>query len=526
MTDLPYYGCWNTGEREGGYSPDWQYEQINAGKHIGPAFEFWSDSLPSNVRETKADYFEPLWSHCRDNSLPLHFVGRNFLTMFKDFEPWKSMTENHPFLEYTDGRINRGYLSPWNNQAHHWFDLGTMVGEYFRHEFAEDYGQPPFVYLGDNNELGLTPLNEAKLDKAFPAYLIGADDQLTLRELWDGYRIRRGMFLDGIRQACPQWADVLHVVAYADFGNEFNRSESNNYPNPYRYPWSGPDGRQESLGYDGVTANIGYLHDWSNISPHKVRSPQLEASNARFALKRYRDAVNPKFWLESHFWNGQQVSADVWLGVIRYVMWVMRQPSNRLFLGSAETVADTYEQHMKPLETAVQEVHDNQTLRIFWQLGELLPNRWVRDWDKQPTYNQNDKYDGYGHPYYWTKSLPPECQDPGDRWFQQHVPDNQRLIDWTTIGGSQPILWDQWQTDRSHQFDVEVFSFAMKAGDTYLIFASSPKGARQDVEIQVCPDGHEPRFSITVDVPVSGGFWLHRPETTKPLSGNIELVAV
>lgn len=520
---LPYWGSWNTGEnqqsdgQDTGYTPDWQLQQISQGKHIHPTFELFTDNLPRNIRTTRAVYFEPAWTYAKTNKLPITFVGRNFEQMFKELEPWKSMTKEdpHPFIQKTDGLLLKYATSPWNKNTHHWYDLGLKLGQYLSREFAQDYPDCPYVYLGNNNEVGLALLNQAKLDIAIPSYLVGADSQLIHREMWDGYRLRRGEFLKGLDDGCPEWAGRMHTFAYTGFGNEFCSVESS-VPGIYRYPWIGGEGKLEFAGLN-VTANIGYLHSWSSNQAWTVRSPQVECCNARHALDVYRRSVNPEFELETHFWNGKAVPPDAWKGVVRTVLWVMRSEKNRLFLGSSQTVASTYDRDMKPLVEAIEEVHTNSVLRDFWENGTLLENRWTRDWVAQPKLGQYDTATGYGHPYYWKTSVPPEEQDPGNRWYLQHVPLNNRLIQWVENGLPRPMMRDYWQSDREHKTVIPVFAIAIQKGDEYLIYAHAPQGQLNDVEIQVCPDGGIPRFSITVDVPVEGEFYIYRPEILEPV---------
>lgn len=508
----PEWGLWNTGEfqkkdgQDSGYHPDWQYQKIRNGSHLSPTFELISDSLPKGIRDARPWYFEPMWSHARENRLPLVFIGRNFEDMFRRLEPWASLTEDHPFIEYEDGTVYRRWLSPWNQHADHWRQLGRRLGQYLSDEFGQDYPNPPSVYLGNNNELGLPRFSEAVKDVAFPEYLRGAEKQLVIREMWHGIALRRGKFLQGLKEGCPEWADVLHVYAYSDFGNEFSAVEIRSDPFRYRHPWSGPGGDVEFSGQN-VTANVGYLHSWSSHRPGTVRSPQVEACNSRYALERYRASVNPAFDLETHFWNGRDVPPDVWRGVVRCVLWTMRTDRNRLFLGAGETVADTYESDLRPLEESCEEVHENATLRRFWTEGTLLCNRWSRDWKSRPAASRYDTQSGYGHPYHWPAVLPPEEQDPGDRWYLQHVPLNQRFVPWSSVGGPDDRMFDRWQQDRAHRATVKVFSIALELDGEYLVFAHAPHGDMQGVEIQVCPDGSEPRLVVTVDVPVTGSFW-------------------
>lgn len=520
---LPVVGCWNTGEfqrkdgEDAGYSPDWQFERIREGRPVRPTFEFHSHALFPDVRRNRRHYYEPLWSHARDERLPLVFVGRNFADTFRQLEPWKSLSDAHPFVEFADGTIQRRYTSPWSRQAGHWYELGRRFGEYLRREFAVDYPNPPSVLLLDNNEAGITPLNVALQDIAAPDRVKDCEPQLAFREMWDGYRLRRSLLIEGLQDGCPEWARVLRIYSYGEFGQSFMSVEQREHPGRFRYPWS-DFGKLEFAGYHGVTANIGYLHSWSTHSPHKVRSPQVEACNARYAWERYRLAMSPTFDVETHFWNGQRVDADVWKGVVRCVLWTMRSESNRLFLGSTETVADTYERDMQPLMEAVQEVHDNPTLQRFWQHGTLLQNRWERDWADTPAVNPNDTQTGYGHPYWWLP--PPEEYDSAKRWFLQRVPLNQRFAPWEEYGGPDGRYVDRWAIDRQHQVDVPVFAIALQLGDEYLVYAHAPQQPRDAVTIEVCPDGHTPRFTLTVDVPVEGQFWLRTGPRTRPLSAD------
>lgn len=514
FADPPEWGSWNTGEfqlhdgQDTGYHPDWQYEQVTSGKHISPTFEFMSHNFASNIREAKPHYYEPMWSHARENKLPLVLIGRNFEDLFRTMSPWKDMgADDNLHVVLADGTVKTRWVSPWNKNSHHWYDLGLRMGQYLQREYADDYPDPPHVYIGNNNEMGIPRLVDAMKDVAMPDYLVLAEKQLIHREMWEGIRLRRGHFLRGLRDGCPSWANVLHVYAYTGFGNSFGEVDIRSDPHRYRLPWAGADGRIEFAGLN-VTANIGYLHNWSTHSPHKVRSPQVEAGNARYALDRYRDSVNPAFDLETHFWNGRSVGPEVFRGVVRCVLWQMRTKRNRLFLGASATRAETMERHMQPFMESVEEIHDNPILLDFWEHGTLLPNLWTRDWEQNPARNRYDTQSGYGHPYFWPAVMPPEEQDPGQRWFLQRVPLNERFVPWNTIGGRDDRMWDRWVNDRSHQVDVPVFAICLEKDGQYLLFAHAPMGRRDGVEIQVCPDGNVPRFSVIVGVTTGGGFWL------------------
>lgn len=526
MNELPYFGSWNTGEfqladgQDTGYHPDWQLEQMAQGRHIYPTFEIITDTLPTNIRANRAAYYEPMWTHAKAEGLPLVLIGRNYEGMFGKLQPWTDMTtgQDHPFLELADGTIVEK-ASPWNQHVHHWYDLGLRFGQWLEAEYASDYPDVPWVYLGNNNEAGIAKYHEAVNDIAKPTYLEGVNKFIVTREMWQGYRLRRMRFIQGLNDGCPSWAGKMKIYAYSGFGNEFGAVEGQ--PDSwgrYRFPWVGADGDTEYIGYS-VTANIGYLHSWSNHSPHKVRSPQVEACNAKYAMDLYK-AAHPDFEVETHFWNGQNVSAEVWQGVIRCVMWIMRTKHNRLFLGASRTVADTYARDMHPLVTACEEVHNIPTLTRFWKHGKLLKNLWERDPAQQPPTQWEAKdlskrfVKGYGHPFHWPNAMPAESKDPGERWFLQHAELNERV---RFVPHQTSPQFDQyrdwWQSDRTHQQVVKVYCLAFEEGGEYLLYAHSPIGEQTNVVVQVCPDGSSPRFTVELPtVPVSGSFWLYDTE--------------
>ena len=68
-----------------------------------------------------------------------------------------------------------------------------------------------------------------------------------------------------------------------------------------------------------------------------------------------------------------------------------------------------------------------------------------------------------------------------DRWFYQHVPSNNRVVDsvdvWNQLGEPD---YDNW----SSQIDA-VFAICLKKGNDYLIFAFAQTNAKTDVEVQV-----------------------------------------
>jgi hypothetical protein len=505
---LPVWGSWNTGERQTadgndeGYSPDWQLKQLRQGKHLCPFFEFYTDNLLANALTVKDFYYYPLWSYAKSMKIPIALIGRNFVYTFAQQEPWDSMGsgERHPFLESSSGTIVE-YLSAFSDKVEAWYDLGHRYGTHLETEYASDYPDCPYIFLGDNNEVGWSTVTRTQnYDKYFPAYLSGIRPEAVYREMCDGYRQRQGRFIEGLNDACPSWAGKMFMYGYQAFGNEYGALESSQYI--YRYPYG------NILGHHGITANVGYLHDWSTHNPGTVRSPQVESCNSAYALEKIRESHDQDFKVETHFWNGKGVPIEPWRGVVRCVLWIMRTEFNRMFFASAATREVTYED-MSALIDAVEEVYDNPTLNRFWQDGVLLKNKFARDFTVDPQNFYFDTSTAYGHPYYWRSTHPSEDRDPGERWFLQHVPDNERVL---VSGHQNSTYWiDRWQANRDHSRQVLVFAIALQYGedDDYLIYAHAPSGELPDTEIQIYSTGYNPTFSVTVDVPVEGAFWTY-----------------
>lgn len=529
---LPVAGCWNTGEnqqtegQDAGYSPDWQYDRIvNYGDPILPTFE-WFDDFAPNAVASRPVYYQPLFDYAAEHSLPLVFVGRNFIDLFRLNPPWQGDTPvDHPFhIKASDGSVVKR-ASPWSPNVHQWYALGQKVGSYLATEFAAHYPVPPAVYLMDNNETGYDEMGESLQDTRVPTVVTNAYANLPQHEASQVHRaeyframsLRYAEFRRGLRDALPEGWKRIKMLAYGQFGNEFGAAHYEPDKLRYSFPWGDAGGGGAIHNHDGMSCNVGYLHNWSSGLPGLVRSPQMEAGNVLHALQQYRGTCNPDFLLESLFWNGKNVSKDVWQGVIRCVLWQTRTQLNRLFVGSSQTVAATFDRDMDPLLRAVNEVHENPVLRRFWEKGRLLPNRWTRDFVAQPKANQYDTATGFGHPYWW--NVPVEFTDT-DRLYLQHIPQNNRLVPWNTLPGEpgpDARLFDRWGSDRSHNAEIPVFAIALQDGEDYLLYVHAPNGALEDVEVQICPIGNTPAAAATVDVPVPGAFY--------HLSGNsIEVV--
>jgi hypothetical protein len=515
--NLPYWYVQNTGpsqssnDEDNGYNPDWQIRKLRAACHTIPTFTISTSTLPTGVRSSNEVYYEPLWTYAKNNKIPVNFIGGNLLDMFK-FEPWASMTGNHPFVETTGGTIHREWLSPWNNNSSGWLEIGKLLGTFLTNEFASDYPDVPSIYISDLNSSGLATPSGARLDEAFPSYLTSGnnDSQFFERQKWDGYRLRRALITRGVKRTCPKWADKIKIFTHAQMGNEFCVTGSVPNGMEFRFPWSSPSGTLDFYGFN-ASVHVGCIPSGTSYNVNSIRSPQVEACNVRYAYEEFSRSNDKGFKTETQFYNGktESITPEQWLGAVRCVLWIMRSERNKVMVPEGQTVSDTYITQVKPVVDAIEEVWDNNILIDFWRSGTLVRNTWSRSFDDFPAINSGDTQTASGHPYYWENVAPAEEKDPGRRWYLQHVPTNNRLVAWNTVGGSDARGWDNWKNDTAHTGIIGVYAIALKKANDYLIYAHSPDSAQTGVQIQICPTGYDPVFSITVDVPVSGKFWTY-----------------
>jgi hypothetical protein len=511
--ELPRISCWNTAQNlrptleDIGFDPNWQLEQIANGTPYLPSFEMFEGRFGStDLRVSKPHYYQRLWTYAKSVKSPIVFVGDNWEDTFRLSFPWRAAftdptITDHPFIEKADGR-RIGIVSPWGDNLHHWRDFGNKIGTFLKINFADDYPDCPEIVLFNNCEVGFSKKGEHREDINFPPHLLTADDLTIELQAYNNYKIRRMEFRAGLEEACPQWAGRIRYLAYGGWGNEFMIGEANSEEQKrqrYAFPWG-----YKQLGW-GAAINAGYIHSWQTYEPDNMRAPVIQATNARYALDKYRQYIDPTFDASTIYWNGKKDNTDVWRGSLTATMWVMRTDIHQLFVSSAAKKADFEERDMRPLIEAVTEVHTNPTLTRFWKHGKLLENHWRRDFNEIPKLHENDNEEGYGHPYWYERSAYPEWKSPTERFWIQHVPINKRLIP-NTYGNR---MFDSWRWNRSRTTEVKVWAICFEHEGEYLLHAHAPKGqSLTNVEIRVCPDEGDPRFIITVNVPVAGGFWL------------------
>jgi hypothetical protein len=524
---LPRAGCWNTAQflrpslEDAGFDPNWQLDQIASGIPYVPSFELFEGRFNSTTqRVDRPYYYDRLWNYARAVKSPICFVGDNWEDTFRLSFPWKSAFSDpsitdHPFIEKADGK-RIGIVSPWGENLHHWRDFGTKLGTYLKVNFADDYPDCPEVILCNNCEVGFSKKGEHREDINFPPHLIGADTPTVEQQAYDNYKIRRMEFRKALEAACPQWAGRIRYLAYGGWGNEWMIGEANTEQqrrDRYPHPWG-----NKQRGW-GAAINAGYIHSWQTYEPSNLRAPVILATNARWAIDKYREYVDPSFDASTIYWNGKHHDRSIWKGSLTAAMWIMRTDFHQLFISSAGTKAQYEAQDMTPFLEAITEVHRSPVLARFWKHGKLLENHWKRDFAEIPQLHENDLEEGYGHPYWYDRSAGPEWRSSTDRFWIQHVPLNQRL----KVNIHRNRMVDTWRWNRNRTEKVKVWAICLEHDGDYLLHAHAPGGEPlSNVEIRVCPDKSDPRFTVVVDVPVEGRFWLMRGGSIEPLTSTAQ----
>jgi len=477
---LPLAGHWNLGEEKDGYTPAYQLELIRKGHYILPSF-----LLPNRF----ANPDDPRWqNYYREAMLeaarwrvPIALIGTQWEAPLSNVEAYLQLpADRNPNVILADGRVRRevspfGPVDPWREVGRSWSE-SQMI-----RQLQEWYPDPPLVLLISNNEHARLDWTKAEDDRRY-VERYGRDRDATFKrklfgDAWiERYRALRQGFGEGF--ANRTWRDRALYIAYDAFGPaHFGRwpgwPDHSLFVTDRSSPWP--------RAWDGTSSSF-YLFNWSAINDFTVFSPQTESMNWRFMLEEaYR--VNPNFWFELSTWDGhepalandkrkfyaainQEFTPERYEGMIQFGMWLLRPRVVREFRGYRETVAATGK-WFEAVLNSVDRVHEDPTLRQFWQNGRLVANR------SRP------------HPY---QASVPEDLQRADRWFR---------LD-TSLDPS-----GNWSLGTQ----LPVFALALVRGQApgreWLVYCHAPTGWQRNVQV-VVPDFGE----IRLDVPVGGAFHL------------------
>jgi hypothetical protein len=476
---LPLAAHWNMGQSSEGFSPDYQMKMIDQGHYLLPWFlmpEIEAD--PADPRWLK--YYEEAIKRAAQLKLPISLVGIQWeMLLTADNHYLELPAEKNPNVVTADGQI-KPEVSPFG-PASVWKEVGTRWGSSrMIRKLQEWYPDPPLVIFLSNNEHTKLAWTRAEEDRRFhKLYGSGRNDDFKRKVVGEGWIERYRSLQLGIRESLisKAWKENAIFIGYDAFGpSHFARwpgwMEYSLYSSGRIDPWP--------LAWDGASPSF-YTFNWSAISDYMVYSPQIESMNWVF-MQAETQILNPKFWFEISTWDGhepglendkrktyakagQKFTPERYGGMVQFGMWLLRPRAVREFRGYQDTLAQS-EAYFLSIVEAVDRVHNNPTLREFWQTATLVPNRAQQ------------------HPYQTMVSQ--EFQNR-DRWF---------LLD-TSLDPRRP-----WELGTP----LPVYALALVRGNApqrkWLIYAHSPLGPRQNVEINI--PGYR---AVTVDVSVGGSFY-------------------
>lgn len=384
-----------------------------------------------------------------------------------------------------------------------WHELGRRWTE---NEMAKAlqaaYPDPPLVLFISNNEAAKLRWMKVETSKSYvDKYGLGQSGNFRRQVTGDGWIARYSALFEGMRAGLTEdaWKRNSRFVGYnphALGANVWGR-------------WGG--WREYSLVTDervspewyfwnGATVEA-YDNPWqSPKSPFTLWSVQTEMMNLVFQ-KQEAYKVQPEFWLELLFWDGntpghprdtytdyakQGVSytPEVYGGWVQYSMWLALPRVAREWRKSDDR-RERWWPHFQQILDAVQRVHKDPVLRRFWRTSELVPNR------------------SREHPF--RHVLPAKWGDPGTypRWFH---------LDTST----DPAL-PRDVSERDYAARMPVWTMARVLGVAphreWLIYAHAPLGERTNVDITLPGYG---RLSLP-RVAVGGSFY-HLTEASRRVS--------
>lgn len=459
---LPLAASWNTGVRPKAYDPDSQISLIEQGHFLLPWFQL---DRPEGIKEVKNPirYYQQAIKRCAELGLPISFISTQWERLLSDEPRYRTLpSSRNPNVVKADGSVEPmvspfGPIQPWSDVGYRW--TATSVVK----RLQEWYPNPPLVLFVSNNEHRKLKWRDAHLDARYFAFKkAGADDVARRTAMGEGWIERYRALQSGMSSGLIKgaWKQNSVFVGFGAFGGlsfgRWGRWIDHSLAIPQRIePWP--------LAWDGASPAF-YVNDWNGSTDFTVLSPLIGSMNWVFMLEEAYH-LNPKFWFELSVWDGyrpgkdsdkrahyarlgQTYSPDRYSGMVKFGMWLLRPRVVREFRFPRETRAETNPYFLE-LIRAVDNIHRNPVLKVFWRQAKLVPNRTHK------------------HPF--QENIPAEYSAK-DRWF---------LLD-TNLDPKRP-----W----SLSTEIPVFALALERGSApareWLIVAHSPLRYRENVEITV-----------------------------------------
>jgi hypothetical protein len=368
-----------------------------------------------------------------------------------------------------------GAVEPWKEVGRYWIDTPGL------RRYQDAYPDPPLVLFISNNEAGR--LKKAEEDKRYlDKYGAGRDAAFQQKVMGDGWMERYGAMIKAMRAGLDKeaWRKNSRFIAYNAFGPGLLGKLPADAER-VSWTWQAWDGGLPSY----------YDNHWQ--MPAKaicnVWSCQTECMNWVF-MKELALKVNPEYWLELIYWDGDFSTFDAggnvlkysmrgrfyndlgfpptperYRGWIQYGLWLTLPRVAREWRGSADPNSQWWARFAEIIR-AVDLVYADPVLTKFWRKSELAPNRAVQ------------------HP--WTEHVPAKFKDVS-RWY--HLS--------TDLDPTPP-----WKDDTR----MPVYALARVIGHRplreWLVYAHGTLENQKQVRITI-PD-HK---AISVPVSVGGSFY-------------------
>lgn len=423
----------NWNNTDGGFNPGWQIDQIENGHRLLLTYEF----------RTRYD-------------------GPN--------EEWKN--QNKPILETLKNRGAPIALN-WGNWVNHVEDRSESSTEEQWREAGRDiirevqgklslmeqwYPEPPYVLMVTNNE---------------------GDQVVDVPGDGKEYVDRQAALFEGMRDAAGPWGAKFRFIGYMWGGQANINIESR---------------KSSALAWDGTSARN---YRARSVTDHTAYSTPVTAMNLVVKKAYYRMFSDSPHLEISTWWDGKSsVEPDRYRGMATWGLWVSRPQSIRDFASSTTTIEGQWPYFGK-IVAAVDQIHENETLRGFWKYGRRVVND-----DIEVFTHVIDTAQGDGTP------------DEGD--VSEYIDDPEKLQrletlrhHWYHLPTSEDPPDPAPETDERVEYPKEaefgVWVQAKVRGEQpdrrWLLYGYAPRGTKENVEVTI-PDYQ----SVTLDIPQKGVF--------------------
>lgn len=476
---LPLAAHWSMLE----FNPEYTLDKVRQGHYVLPSFQLLTPVL-EHIPPT-LDHEQTMMEVC-GLGLPFAMRSSQYEEAFALPEYRELPFETSPYRFFPNGTKDFSKLDIQYPSDVPFFESGRRQAQTeIMRRYYNLCASPSGVLFLSNNEnpwLRWYELEDSKRYTDEHGFGTSSSDKISIYDdladtniLQDWPRGNRSPIHRGISSELSEgWQGKNFFVGYNAFGPRF-------YGRWWDW-WSySSNGLQhpslQAAFWDGASVDF-YLDDWNGNTDSQAWSMQVEAQNWVFMQKKARE-TNPDFWFELSTWDGghaNRISEKLtkhlpfdqvrYGAMIRFGMWLLQPRVVREFRSSHQPVS-LNGSYFDAVIDAVDEVHNNPTLRQYWRQGELVSNQ------------------AHVHPYQQSTNSNWESEE---RYF---------MLD-TNLDPPRP--WALYST-------IPIFAIAQRIGESpnrsWLLYAHAPTGSKQDVQITIPEYGE-----VSVDVPLAGAFYV------------------